>query len=96
MLDSFTCTSTIVGATKALLSENKTGIFNVSQPGSATIARVANWCDIPIKGINTAEELRDREGLYLVNNVLDITKLMKYYRPTDIEMAVKLSYAELK
>jgi dTDP-4-dehydrorhamnose reductase len=95
-LDSLTCTSTIVGATKHLLDSNQSGVFNVAQLGSATIARVAFWCGIEIKGINTAEDLRKQEGLYLVNNVMDITKLLKFYQPMNIEDTVKLSYAELK
>lgn len=94
-LDSFTCTSTIVGATKALIAADATGVFNVAQIGSATIARIAYWCGLPITSVNTAESLRMREGLYLVNNVMDISKLLRYYIPSDIETAVRLSYAEL-
>ena len=94
-MDSLTCTSTIVGATKAILEAEDTGIFNVAQVGSATIAQVAQWCGLPINGVNTADQLREREGLYLVNNVMNIDRLMKYYKPMDIETSVRLSYAEL-
>lgn len=94
-LDSFSCTSTIVGAVKALTTAEQSGIFNVAQIGSATIARIAHWCGLPIKGVHTANQLREKEDLYLVNNVMDVSKLLKFYQPTDIKTAVKLSYAEL-
>jgi len=94
-LDSLTSTSTIVGATKALLEADQYGIFNVAQQGSATIAKVASWCGISMVDTITASALREREGLYLVNNVMDISKLLRYYKPSDIETAVRLSYAEL-
>jgi len=95
-LDSFTSTSTVVGAVKELINAQQCGIFNVSQLGSATIARIANWCDLPIKYVNTAEELRKREGVYLVNNVMSISKLIPFYKPLDIEAAIRVSYAELQ
>ena len=94
--DSFTCTSTIVGATKALLDEDVTGIFNVAQEGSASIKQVAEWCGLKSKPIIPMEELRKQQGLYLVNNVMDISKLKKYYTPSSIETAIKLCYNELK
>lgn len=94
-LDSLTCTSTIVGATKALLEAGQVGVFNVAQKGSASISEVAKWCGLSGEPVNTAHELRDREGLYLVNNVMDISKLLRYYTPIDIESAIRLSYAEL-
>jgi dTDP-4-dehydrorhamnose reductase len=96
MQDSVTCTSTIVGAVKELLTANQSGIFNVAQAGSGTIADIAGWCGIKVKQTNTANELREQQGLYLVNNVMDITKLQKFYTPMGIEDSVKLSYAELK
>jgi dTDP-4-dehydrorhamnose reductase len=94
-LDSLTCTSTIVGATKELVLANESGIFNVAQIGSATISNIAAWCGIPISLVNTAEELRKREGIYLVNSVMDISKLLKYYKPLDIKTSIQLSYNEL-
>lgn len=94
-LDSFTCTSTIVGAVKELITTYQCGIFNVAQIGSSTIAEIASWCGIPNIKINTAEELRKQQGLYLVNNVMNIDKLLKFYKPVDIETSIKLSYAEL-
>jgi len=93
--DSFTCTSTIVSATKALLDNGQSGVFNVAQVGRATIAQIAHYCGLEVKATNHAEDLRKREGLYLVNNVMNIDKLMKYFRPADIKTSVKLSYAEL-
>ena len=93
--DSFTCTSTIVGATKALLEAKQTGVFNVAQHGFATIANIAFYCGLNDDKINTAKELRAREGLYLVNNKMDIRKLMKFYNPMNIIDSIKLSYAEL-
>lgn len=95
-LDSFTCTSTVVGATKELLQNDQVGIFNVAQIGSATIARIAYWCNIQINSIYTAEHFRQNEGIYFVNSVMHVGKLLKYYFPSTLEDAIKLSYSELK
>jgi hypothetical protein len=96
--DSFTCTSTIVGATRALLEEGVSGVFNVAQDGPASIWQLAKWCklDSDTKPIIGMDQLREEQGLYLVNNVMDISKLKKYYQPTNIETAIKLCYNELK
>jgi len=94
-VDSFTCTSTIVGAIKELLLIKQCGIFNVAQRGVATIADIAAWCNLPVNEITTIEKVRKKEKLYLVNNVMDISKLLPFYYPMDIETAIKLSYSAL-
>jgi hypothetical protein len=33
------------------------------------------------KGIISIDEIRQSQGLYLVNNVMDISKLEQYFRP---------------
>jgi len=94
-LNSFTCTSTVIGAVKELIGAEQSGIFNVAQSDFATVAKIALWCGVPIKEVVTGEQLSKKEGMYLSNNVMDISKLLKFYKPMDIEPSVKLSYAEL-
>lgn len=41
-------------------------------------------------------ELRKSQGLYLVNNVMDISKLKQYYQPPTVEYAIKKCYDNMK
>lgn len=95
VVNSLTCTSTIVGAVKELIFFQQHGIFNVAQQGSATMADIASWCNLPVNSTITSEELRNKENLYLVNNVMDISKLLPFYVPLNIENSIKLSHTEL-
>ena len=74
---------TIVNATMTLLDNNQTGVFNVGNTGTYTIAQMAEAFGSTIHGTLQQRELIDRDGIYLVNNVMDLTKLMKFYTPKD-------------
>ena len=94
--DSFTSTTTIVQATKELLYGNATGVFNIAQEGIASIWQIAKWCGLDNKPIISIEELRKQQNLYLVNNIMDISKLKQYYHPTSIEDSIIMCYNNLK
>jgi len=88
-INSFTSTATIVEATTALLNADQCGVFNVAQRGYGTIQQVASCLGIDAKPPMTGEQLQHSQGLALVNNILDISKLEQFYRPRELfhEMA---------
>jgi len=65
-VDSVSSTSTIVGAVKELIQADQSGIFNVAQEGSASIAKIALWCGLPVKEIITAKQLQERK-IYILS-----------------------------
>ena len=83
--NSITSTRTIVEAVTALLQCNQVGVFNVANDGIYTIKEISEaigykW--LPSQVI-TGYELRKQQGLYLVNNTMDISKLKQFYIPRD-------------
>jgi dTDP-4-dehydrorhamnose reductase len=94
-LDSLTCTSTIVEATKALLDHDTVGIFNIAQEGSASILDLATWCDLFNGKTIKMDELRFNQQLYLVNNVMNIDKLKHYYKPENLKDSIKKCWNKL-
>jgi len=78
--NSYTSVDVIVNSVEALLRHEQSGIFNVACDGFATVAEIAHW--IGLKGERiSARELREQENLHLVNNMMDISKLWKFYQP---------------
>ena len=92
--DSLSSTDLIVEATGALIRSKQSGIFNVAHEGSLSIKEIADICGLKGSDI-TADELRKREKLYLVNNVMSIDKLKKFYKPTHIKDAIALNNKKL-
>lgn len=83
--NSVTSTRTIVEAVTALLEADQSGIFNVANDGAYTIKQLSEaigykWTDDQVV---SQEELHKSQGLFLVNNVMDLTKLKKFYTPRD-------------
>lgn len=83
-INSYTSTRTIVEATQTLLGYNQNGVFNVAQEGYATIEQICQHIGIERKPTLNGEELRQEQGLYLVNNILDISKLKQFYEPHNV------------
>lgn len=84
-LNSVTSTRTIVDAVTCLLNHNQTGIFNVCNSGNYTIKQLSEaigykWNE---NQVIRGDDLVKSQGLYLVNNTMDISKLEKFYKPTD-------------
>lgn len=88
-INSFTSTATIVEATTALLNADQRGVFNVAQRGYGTVQQITNHLGLDAKPPMTGEQLQHSQGLALVNNILDISKLEQFYKPRELfhEMA---------
>lgn len=82
-VNSFTNIQTIVEATQALLDNEQVGVFNVCERGFTSLWNLMNSVGVQ-GGRMTGEELRQQEGLYLVNNIMDTTKLEEFYKPREI------------
>lgn len=83
--NSVTSTRTIVEAIAALLKNNQVGVFNVANDGAYTIKQLSEaigykWTK---EQVVTQDELHKSQGLYLVNNVMDLSKLKQFYIPRD-------------
>jgi len=76
-----TSCDTIIEAVQALLDGKATGIFNVGQTGQYTIADMARAIGLTVEKEICEEELHNSERLYLVNNLMHLSKLKKYYTP---------------
>jgi dTDP-4-dehydrorhamnose reductase len=80
--NSVTSCDTIVEAVEALVSNNLSGIFNVANRGAYTIYEMALALGFDGNKI-TQDELHSSQGLFLVNNVMDISALEEVYTPAD-------------
>jgi dTDP-4-dehydrorhamnose reductase len=79
-LDSITSVKTVVNAINALLRYDCVGAFNVACDGYISMHQIGKMMGLD-KGIISIDEIRQSQGLYLVNNVMDISKLEQYFRP---------------
>lgn len=83
-INSYTSTRTIVEACAALIDHGQSGVFNVAQKGYASMQQVCHYLRLPAKPVITGSELQRQQGVALVNNILDITKLERFYKPRDL------------
>jgi len=87
-LNSYTSVHTIVNATRELIKADQRGIFNVACDGWMTVHQVAELMGIE-GDVMSEEELHHEQGLYLVNNTMDISKLKQFYKPPKLEDEIK-------
>jgi UDP-glucose 4,6-dehydratase len=73
-----TSTQTIVDSTIALLKNCRSGVYNVGNTGTYTIYEMAKAFGCHPLGYMQQAELIESQGLYLVNNVMDMTKLYRH------------------
>jgi len=85
--NSLTSLDTIVDATQSLLNADQSGIFNVACDGVASPLEIGRWMGAYASPV-TAEELHKSEGLYLVNNIMDLSKLKQFFHPRKLKDAV--------
>lgn len=95
--NSVTSTRTIVEAVDVLLQFNQIGVFNVANDGAYTIKQLSEaigykWED---NQVVTQSELHKSQGLYLVNNVMDLSKLKQFYTPRDAIEEFKWCHRQL-
>lgn len=80
--NSITSCDTLIESVGVLLEEGVSGVFNVANTGAYTIYDIA--VALGLKGsMITQEDLHKSQGLFLVNNVMDTSKLEEYYPPRD-------------
>ena len=94
-INSYTSTRTIVEAAGALIEHGQSGVFNVAQKGYASIGQLCGFLGIAQKPPVTGDELQREQGLALVNNILDTTKLERFYEPRDLYEEVAGCWDEL-
>ena len=80
--NSITSNDTIVEAVEALIANNQEGVFNVANTGTYTMHEIAEALGL-MGGKIKQEELHKSQGLFLVNNVMDTTKLEQFYQPRE-------------
>lgn len=85
--NSVTWNRTIVEAMQALLDAEQVGVFNVANEGRHTIHEIAKMIGKTGEKMSGAE-LRKGQGLFLVNNVMDISKLKQFYLPPTVKEAI--------
>lgn len=90
-----TSLDTIVEATQALLDADAYGIFNVGQTGAYTIAYMAEQLGLTVEKKLKQEDLHASQGLYLVNNLMDLSKLREFYEPRNTITELKRCWEEL-
>jgi len=95
VLNSYTNIQEIPKAMQALLDNEQTGIFNVSNRGYRTVYELAQLLDLGGERMNL-EELHKSQNIYLVNNVMDTSKLEQFYKTQHIEEAIATCWNELK
>jgi dTDP-4-dehydrorhamnose reductase len=88
-MNSYTSVQTIVEATRALLINECSGVFNVSQTGVTNLVDIAKAIGLEVVDTITGSQLREQEGLYLVNNIMDTSKLEQYYKPAPVINEIK-------
>jgi dTDP-4-dehydrorhamnose reductase len=94
-INSFTSTATIVEATTALLNADQRGVFNVAQRGYGTVQQIVHHLGLDAKPPMTGEQLQHSQGLALVNNILDISKLEQFYQPRELFMELSRCWQDL-
>lgn len=87
--NSITSNDTIIEAIEALLINHQSGIFNVAQLGCYSISEIAEYLGLNVKATFTQDQLRKNQGLALVNNIMDLSKLRQFYKPRDTLVEAK-------
>jgi len=95
-LDSATSTRTVVQAVTHLLKAEQSGIFNVACEGYISMAEIGT-----LLGKTTIEEVsiddvRKQQNLYIVNTIMDISKLKQFYTPSDIKEEIEIMNKGIK
>ena len=94
-INSYTSTRTIVEAAETLLRHNQSGVFNVAQEGYATIEQICKNLGLPEKLPISGLELQRSQGLALVNNIMDISKLKRFYQPRKLKEELQRCWASI-
>ena len=91
-----TSTDTLIEAVEILLFNNQNGIFNVSNMEPISICDAGNLVRNTIATISPIEEIRKDSGIHLVNCVMDISKLLKFYVPRNVSIEILGCWRRMK
>lgn len=94
-LDSVSSVDVVVIAVTTLIVQNATGIFNVACDGYISMWDIGHLMGLD-KDFISIEEIRKQNGLHLVNNIMDLSKLKKYFTPPTIRDEVLRCVREMK
>lgn len=96
--NTITSTTTIVESVEALILNNCVGVYNVGNLGTYTIYELAKAFGQTVYGTIQQVDLIESQGLHLVNNVMDMSKLIHDtgYSPRDAIEEIKLCSKFLK
>jgi dTDP-4-dehydrorhamnose reductase len=87
-LDSVTSIHVLKTAILKLIEADCTGVFNVACDGYTSMYELGGALGLE-KEKTSIQEIRLQQGLHLVNNIMDISKLKEYYNPPNIIDEVK-------
>lgn len=87
-LDSVSSTDVVVSAIEALLQNGCVGVFNVACDGYISMHQIGMVMQ-QYKPIISIDEIRKTQGLHLVNNIMSLDKLKRYYKPPNIVNEIK-------
>ncbi len=94
-LDSVSSTDVVVNAILTLIENDATGIFNVACDGYISMWDIGHLMGLD-KDFISIDEIRKEQGLYLVNNIMDLSKLKKHFTPPMIEDEIIRCIGEMK
>ena len=83
-LDSLSSTNMVVDAVHHLIAKQCYGVFNVACDGYISMQEIGRLMGLE-KPAAAMEEVRNQQGLYLVNNIMCLNKLKQFYQPPNIE-----------
>jgi hypothetical protein len=87
ILNSCTDITEIPKATASLIGLEQVGIFNIACDGAMSMWDIAQL--VGLKGERlSGRDLVQQEKLYLVNNIMDISKLKQFYQPVPLDEAI--------
>jgi len=93
--NSYASVDVIVDAFEALIKNEQSGVFNVACDGYASPYEISRWIGLEGEMI-TAKKLRESEGLHLVNNIMDLSKLRQFYQPPELKDEIMRCWEALK
>jgi dTDP-4-dehydrorhamnose reductase len=91
---SITSTTTIVEATKTLIDQRASGIFNVVQTDYLSITEIANIMGLKVEGDLLKNELREKSSLTSPEIQLSSDKLHEYYIPRTASDEVRQCFTQ--
>jgi len=92
--NSYSSVDVVVDGVTVLIEHGQFGVFNVACDGNASVAEMAKWVGLNGKGV-TAAQLRRIEHLHLVNNMMNIAKLKRFYKPPELREEVMRCWEKL-